>query len=89
MTGSEGDTPVPRHLIDVALGLMARGDLPSIPFKQVSAGYGNNERCRLCSQEIVPSQVRFRVPSQDEDGLESMTFHIHCYIAWEAAARGD
>jgi hypothetical protein len=88
MTGSEGDIPAPRHLIDAALGLMARGELPSIPFKHVSAGYGNNERCRLCSQQIETSQVRFRVPSPDEEGLETMTFHIQCYIAWEAAARG-
>lgn len=85
MTGSEGETPAPRHLIEMALGLMAQGDLPSIPFNQVSAGYGNNGPCRLCSERIETAQGRFRVPLTDE----SMAFHVQCYIAWEAAARGD
>ena len=76
------------HLIDRALSLMDRGQLPAHPFRQVNASYGHHELCRLCSQSIAPRQVRYQVPGIDGSDLEPMTFHIDCYLAWEAAARG-
>jgi hypothetical protein len=89
MTGSEGDISVPRHLIDAALALMARGDLPSIPFELVRAIYGNNEICQLCAKQIEPSQVQFRVAPKNDETVNFMIFHVQCYLAWEAAAHGE
>lgn len=71
------------HLVDHALSLIARGELPSRPFTAVDAGYGKQEACRLCSQKIASSQVCYRVPA--ESNAECMAFHVYCYIAWEAA----
>src|SRR5262245_48111322 len=75
-------------LTDHALSLIARGALPLRPYASVEAGFGNNEPCRLCTRPIDPTQARYRVPDPERLESESMTFHVHCYIAWESAASG-
>ena len=85
---SIGRVLVPPELIDHARSFIARGDLPMRPFPRVEAGYGRNEACRLCARPIELSQVRYRVQGSEGLGISAMMFHVHCYIAWEAAASG-
>lgn len=54
----------PGRLVELARALIARGELPAIPFAQVTAGPGNRKPCRLCQQPIEPKQVRYRVQEE-------------------------
>lgn len=62
------------------------GLLPlAVPVRLIG-DHGHGEACNACERPIVPAQLEYRLPMQD-DSDKPLRFHFHCLGLWLAALR--
>ncbi len=69
-----------RELRSIVRRRIGEGALPVIRVVTLTAGYGRDHACAVCSEQIVPSQAEYEV--LDPLG-KPLRFHIKCFSEWQ------
>ena len=69
------------HLRSMAGQLIAAGHLPLMIARNVTAGDGSGEHCKLCDQPVGPQRLAYEVSDIRDGAL--LVFHIICHSAWQ------